>query len=566
MIEDIYEPLARYREEFKDKFAWIAKATFERLKNDSGVDVEANKQTVAEIKKRKAELDGIRGRAALWKFAAFILWAAVAVCGCLCFLMFYEHSDADYVRKGIVFGAAALASLLLAVFQVHPKIAMLNKKAEELEEIISGLMEQAWEQMAPLNRLFTWDLLTGMMKKCVPRLEFDPYFNEARLQDLRESFDWSDSFNDGMSILFAHSGVINDNPFVICRYLNSDWGVQSYTGSLTITYTETVRGSDGKWRSERRYQTLYATIERPVPVYDESTMVIYANDAAPKSSFSRTPSKYSGEDGFFSNVGKKMALKELEKFARNLEDDSNFTMMSNREFEVLFHAKDRNDEVEFRLLFTALAQQQMVNLLNDKEVGFGDDFSFAKSKKINFVAPEHLNDFDLDTDPAQFKNYDFENMQEFFLRRSQDYFRRIYFALAPLLTIPLYQQTRTVKSIYGCDGEVHPASFWETESFVNYLGEDRFKHPKSITRNILKTSTCPSPDGVVSVTADGYRGEDRVEYVSVWGNDGRCHNVPVEWIEYLPVSRTSKIKVDIADEYAAAADPQGIRRRLRQVS
>ena len=89
MIEDIYEPLSRYRDEFKDKFAWIAKTAFERLKNDSGADIEANRKTVADIKKHKTELDSIRGRAAFWKFLAFILWAGVAVCGCLCFLMFY---------------------------------------------------------------------------------------------------------------------------------------------------------------------------------------------------------------------------------------------------------------------------------------------------------------------------------------------------------------------------------------------------------------------------------------------------------------------------------------------
>jgi hypothetical protein len=273
---------------------------------------------------------------------------------------------------------------------------------------------------------------------------------------------------------------------------------------------------------------------------------------------------YSGEDGFFSNIGKKLALKDLEKFARNLEDDSDFTMMSNREFEVLFHAKDRNDEVEFRLLFTALAQKQMVDLLNDKEVGFGDDFSFIKSKKINFVAPEHLNNFDLDTDPEQFKGYEFDKVQEFFLRRSQEYFHNIYFALAPLLTIPLYQQTRTAKSIYGSDG-VHSASFWETESLVNYLGENKFKHPESITRNILKTSVTPDPDGKITVTANGYRGIERVEYVPVWGNDGRLHNVPVEWIEYQPVSRKSEIAVGVADKGVSDLDTKNIRRRLHLI-
>ncbi len=72
-----------------------------------------------------------------------------------------------------------------------------------------------------------------------------------------------------------------------------------------------------------------------------------------------------------------------------------------------------------------------------------------------------------------------------------------------------------------------------------------FKHPQSITRNILKTSVVSRSDGVstVSVTAHGYRGEKRVDYVRVYGGDGGWHSVPVPWTEYIPVSRTSMISV-----------------------
>ena len=45
------------------------------------------------------------------------------------------------------------------------------------------------------------------------------------------------------------------------------------------------------------------------------------------------------------------------------------------------------------------------------------------------------------------------------------------------------------------------------------------------------------------MTACGYRGEDRLDYVSVFGGDGEWHEVPVEWVEYLPVERTSPMTV-----------------------
>ena len=122
-------------------------------------------------------------------------------------------------------------------------------------------------------------------------------------------------------------------------------------------------------------------------------------------------------------------MKKLEKFARNLEDDSDFTMMSNREFEVLFHAKDRDDEVGFRVLFTALAQQQMVKLLNDGESGYGDDFAYIKQGTITRIVSEHLNNTSLSEPPFHSGHFDLQEIRKTFLESSAEFFRSIYFAL-----------------------------------------------------------------------------------------------------------------------------------------
>ena len=50
MIEDVYEPLARYRDEFREKFATLAREKFDELTDRSGIDVAANRTLVAEIK------------------------------------------------------------------------------------------------------------------------------------------------------------------------------------------------------------------------------------------------------------------------------------------------------------------------------------------------------------------------------------------------------------------------------------------------------------------------------------------------------------------------------------
>ena len=114
---------------------------------------------------------------------------------------------------------------------------------------------------------------------------------------------------------------------------------------------------------------------KPIPVYSEERFLLYGNDAVPGLTFSRSPSSLSGGDGILHSLHKKIVIGGLKDFSRNLEDESQFTLMANHDFEAFFHATDRNNEIDFRLLFTPLAQQQMLKLLKDKKIGFGDDFA-----------------------------------------------------------------------------------------------------------------------------------------------------------------------------------------------
>ncbi|MNL47215.1 hypothetical protein D3C87_1699880 [compost metagenome] len=77
------------------------------------------------------------------------------------------------------------------------------------------------------------------------------------------------------------------------------------------------------------------------------------------------------------------------------------------------------------------------------------------------------------------------------------------------------------------------------------MGAGRFSHPDSVTRNVLKTASHGGEEGAqkVQVTAHGFRGVARVDHIPVRGDDGYTHQVPVQWIEYIPVNRTSEILV-----------------------
>lgn len=547
MIEDVYEPLARYRDEFRDKFAKLAQEKFEALTKASGIDVSANRRTAAQIRKLENEASSARSKmGGFGCLTACSLVVAVAGIG-----WFFLTEIPDQRPWGI---AAAVVGFLLCILFL-PAYKAAARRLEDLQARLACAKQTAWEQMEPLNRLYTWDLTVKLIQATVPRLEFDPYFTAQRLDDLARLYAWDDSFNDGKSILFAQSGVINGNPFVFGDFRDMYWGEETYHGSKTISWTEWEEDSEGRRRRVTRYETLHASVTKPKPVYQTRKFLLYGNDAAPDLVFTRKPSELSGSgDGFFARRRLRREVKKLEDFSRNLKDEYGFTIMGNREFEALFKTMTRNNEVQYRLLFTPVAQMQMLQLIKDKTVGYGDDFTFRKRRKINLITARHLDAMSLDTDPAQFRDWDWEHAREHFLAANADYFKHVFFALAPLLAIPLYQQTRTHEEIWK--GVVPPgsrASFWEHEALANYHGEKKFEHPRCLTHSLLKTRVCSRADGVseVAVTAHGYCGETRTDYESVYGGDGNWHDVPVEWIEYLPVSRTSTMSVAEGKDEAA---------------
>lgn len=228
--------------------------------------------------------------------------------------------------------------------------------------------------------------------------------------------------------------------------------------------------------------------------------------------------------------------RKLKNKARDL-DGNDFAMMTNEEFEVAFDTSNRNNNQQFALLFTPLAQTNMLKLLKDDKVGFGDDFDFIKEQMINTIIPEHIQSLDLDMNPRQYQNFDYDMAESDFYYINAKYFRAIYFALAPLLCIPMYQQIRPQQDIYGRDMQRRSA-FWEHEALANYCGQDHFKHPQCVTGSILKTEERQAPDGstVITVFAHGHRSEARITYVSKLGGDGKTHKIPVHWNEYFPVT------------------------------
>ena len=534
MQKDIYDPLKEYVNVYCDKFKEVAEKTFAELAAEAQVDVGKNRETCRRIYSEEDSLSKVEAGIRWQKVWRVLLWLCVAVGFIVGFTM---YDVLDYVDLLIV-GFVIFGALGLLFTDINPKIKEMKSERDKLTATVDKLKKEAWQQMAPLNNLYDWDVLTRMMTKTVPRLEFDPYFTTQRLADLKATYGWSDSFNAGRSVVYSHSGLINGNPFVICRTRKMEMGTKTYYGEKTIHWTTEETDSDGKTRTVHHSETLVASVTAPYPEYFEKTRLIYGNTAAPDLIFYRKQSGLADSEG---SLKFKMKRHSLRKKSRDLSN-ADFAMMTNEEFEVAFDTSNRNNNQQYALLFTPLAKESMMNLLKDDKVGFGDDFDFGKQRMINVIFSKHMQSLNLDMNPQQYKGFDYDKAEADFYAINSRYFRAIYFCFAPLLCVPMYQQIRPQEDIYGRNMQQH-SSFWEHEALANFWGHGRFKHPSCVTNCILKTEQLQTigDNSTIKVNAYGYRTEQHLEYVSKWGGDGNLHHVPVYWDEYLPVTGSGMI-------------------------
>ena len=80
-------------------------------------------------------------------------------------------------------------------------------------------------------------------------------------------------------------------------------------------------------------------------------------------------------------------------------------------------------------------------------------------------------------------------------------------------------------------------SLKECEALANAIDSRYVVHPDTKTQAILKSSYVGSKNRIdeTCITAFSYDIEQRVDIVSMHGDDGYYHDVPVEWDEYIPL-------------------------------
>ena len=544
----LLEPLDGYNKVYKDVHLKYTEEEFDRLAKKGKVDIDANKRTVTEYKRKLEELEKIKTSISKFKGLRIFLIVLCVVFGIVGIVIAVSAGNgsialwAGIVIPIVAVGVIALIAVLI-VKKIKPKIKSNEEIRNRLQAEADKLLKEAWQQMAGLNAMYDWDIPQSLVSKAVPLIEMDNNFDEERFTYLKEKYGFRPNSDATRSTQFCQSGTILGNPFLIVKDLKQSWKQELYTGAITIHWTTTRRTKNGT-QTVHHTQVLTASIRKPKPVYNYNTYLVYGNGAAPNLTFSRAPSGATGLSD--KQIEKKVAsdAKKLDKKARKaVTAGENYTRLGNDEFETLFGGTDRDNEVEYRLLFTPLAQKNLLQLIKTPEP-YGDDFSIQKIKKLNFLRSNHSQGFDYEVDPIGFINYDYEEARKNFIKINTTYFKSLYFDLAPLMSIPLYQQQKTREFIYE-KTYASNVSCYEHESIANSFRKELLKPAGAATPSILKTELISKEGNAdsVMITANAFRAERRISYIPRFGGDGRMHVVPVVWIEYFPIERRTIMAV-----------------------
>lgn len=554
----ILDPLDFYLSEARDGHRQNAQALFERHLEDSGLDADDNQRLAEAYDASAAEYKSLKDsktcRVLLGCLAGLLIAIGIA-------LIAVFREGAAYPVVGVLL---LIPSCIWLFGRIIPEFRDLKQRTLEKYEESEKLLLPPKEQLELLDRTFEPGEGLRLFEQTVPDFRFFDYCS-AEHQALMERCDFSAAADRDSSVTDTLAGNYRGNPYLFTTVLHHTMCDRVYTGSETIYWQEeelqqvrkerSITDSDGSSRTETYYEWEYVTVDKeetlkakvtaPAPCYSRESSLAYGHHAAPDLCFSRRPKhiQKKSEERVRARVARKShALRS--KSEQAVLAGQQYVMMANEEFEVLFGASDRNNDHQFRVLFTPQAQKNMVALLKDSTL-IGDEFFFRKAGRCSIIPCDGRV---FGESPRHYHDYSVQEARKNYLNHQQEYFRSLFGIFSPLLAITGYQEP--APPMPGLDVAGHFAS-WEHEAAANHFPLPLLVTDDCRTEAVLKTKLIGTTEkaDIVEVTASAYTAKNRVETFRMLGGDGSYHDVDVDWVEYIPRTKVTAISIEaLSDE------------------
>lgn len=519
---------AIYLPNFRKKIA----DAFQQVVSRSGVDPEVNRKQIEQYEKLEAD----RGKS---ENREVVLWLKIILGACtifalgafLCWEIDGQYMDELWMIPVI---AAGLAALIILLWKLVPKLKYQSGITKQLEDQCGEIKQEEASRLAGIIEGLNKEDLMQMVIDTIPPLQPDLYMTDRRSRNLKESFGYAGTEGrDEETIVEMMSGDLGASPFSFERRRRVEMVNETYSNSITINWTTTEEYTDEegnkKTREVEHSQTLEESVTRPKPVYQAEWQLNVMSDRAGSVSFSRKPPLWKGKNS--------LAF-------RNLDSE---------DFEKSFKVKKlEGDRVEFGVMFDFLTVKAIQGLQLDKKNGFGDDFTMKKTGNVLTVTEKHLDDFTMNAFMNEYEGYfSLEKIKKTFELQSEKYFRKLYYAFAPVFAISMYQRFEPATGSGREAADASKPADSEMERIINELINTK--------ECICKIHAVEENELWSEVTADIhlFNCEHCCEVFSVRGGDGKCHDIPVYYDEYTPYVEQEKYIVagtDFTDVVLTQAD------------
>lgn len=534
-MEDLLEPCKLYFDTLERKAASEAEKFFNNLVKESKINIEENKIASKKYENELSHIDEAKQKIKKYKELEIFFIILIVIFGLVRTIFMFQQLYTSFSLLPI-FIPVYIVLLGLSIFLIiylsksnRKKIVLLRNKKNTHLNNSKELLDQCNKIISPLLSLFDYSDPDTVFQKVTPLVQLDLIFDKEKLAYIDYLTSCGvENTNKKSSLVYIKSGAINSVPFVILKSKNHYMGSKTYHGSLVVSYPVTYRDSEGHTHTEIRHETLFASVIKPYPEYYYDEYLHYASRKGENLSFNRRPfylQKIDNEKQY-----NKFIEKNMKKILKEKKNSSTFTELNNDEFEVLFHALNRDNEQEFRLLFTPLGQKAIVHLI--KNSPYGDDFTYKKVKKLNSIFASHSLIGDRSCNPANYYSYSYDICKEKFISYCKDYFKSIFFEVAPILSIPIFQQYKKERFTYNKDLFPYNYSRLDHEAVANLFSEDI---DKSDTQTIRKTKYITSVNSwdIFEIISHGYKAIPRVDMIPRIAGNGKTYLVPVHYNEYV---------------------------------
>ena len=413
-----------------------------------------------------------------------------------------------------------IISILLLFISIIGFIARSNAK-NKIAPVIARRdknVNSAKEELVVITKLISKKECQNLIEKSFPKLTINDIFTDI------DANLWEDELEDHetSSIFSAIHGTVNSSPYLFLTNKRIEIIDKEYTGWTTIYVEEEVYNSNThSYETETVEHVVSASITRPKPSFPCDSKLYLKTKIYPNLEYY--------------NLKPFSSKSSIKKFYKQ---NNHQKLMENPEFDLFFPCI-RNNEIQFKATFQLYAQEQIVELIKNRNI---HKLQMKKTgDTIQVECDNPLTCSRINLFGESFLDYSIDRITNNFNITMYSIMDGLYAYFLSILAVSLYQNEKYYIDTEKLSKDNPNTIKFNLENFFNSndFFDSKYFHPN--TSNIVfdaipkfKVICKTKAFTIASMDACSFSHTPRTHYETVRAY-GETVDVPIEWNEYKEI-------------------------------